>query len=129
MLHGIVCFLFFFFQAEDGIRDYKVTGVQTCALPICVTFGAEIEPVVEAVAGILGESEVTGFLRDAYRPEENLGSAFARLFTRLFANWGVILLDASDRELHAIAEPIYRAAIERTAELDDALLARGQELA
>src|SRR5256885_17023425 len=26
--------VFFFFQAEDGIRDYKVTGVQTCALPI-----------------------------------------------------------------------------------------------
>ena len=25
----------FFFQAEDGIRDYDVTGVQTCALPIC----------------------------------------------------------------------------------------------
>src|SRR5256885_9862978 len=29
--------MFFFFQAEDGIRDYKVTGVQTCALPICRT--------------------------------------------------------------------------------------------
>src|SRR5205807_6779155 len=29
--------LFFFFQAEDGIRDYKVTGVQTCALPISVS--------------------------------------------------------------------------------------------
>src|SRR5688500_19828264 len=29
-IHGV-----FFFQAEDGIRDYKVTGVQTCALPIC----------------------------------------------------------------------------------------------
>src|ERR1039457_781417 len=29
-----VYYLFFFFQAEDGIRDYKVTGVQTCALPI-----------------------------------------------------------------------------------------------
>src|SRR5688572_31497534 len=27
-------FLFFFFQAEDGIRDLTVTGVQTCALPI-----------------------------------------------------------------------------------------------
>src|SRR5690606_40977582 len=26
---------FFFFQAEDGIRDFHVTGVQTCALPIC----------------------------------------------------------------------------------------------
>src|SRR5207253_4380137 len=28
-------FFFFFFQAEDGIRDGHVTGVQTCALPIC----------------------------------------------------------------------------------------------
>ena len=27
---------FFFFQAEDGIRDDLVTGVQTCALPICL---------------------------------------------------------------------------------------------
>src|SRR6266511_5761826 len=27
-------FFFFFFQAEDGIRDFRVTGVQTCALPI-----------------------------------------------------------------------------------------------
>src|SRR5690606_40570015 len=27
---------FFFFQAEDGIRDFHVTGVQTCALPICL---------------------------------------------------------------------------------------------
>src|SRR5256885_5035315 len=31
-----VC-IFFFFQAEDGIRDYKVTGVQTCALPISIS--------------------------------------------------------------------------------------------
>src|SRR2546427_4908756 len=30
---GLSCF-FFFFQAEDGIRDLTVTGVQTCALPI-----------------------------------------------------------------------------------------------
>src|SRR5262249_56640727 len=28
------CLVFFFFQAEDGIRDWSVTGVQTCALPI-----------------------------------------------------------------------------------------------
>src|SRR2546421_3121626 len=32
-----VHFSFFFFQAEDGIRDLIVTGVQTCALPICRT--------------------------------------------------------------------------------------------
>src|SRR2546426_5921371 len=34
MLFFRCVFFFFFFQAEDGIRDYKVTGVQTCALPI-----------------------------------------------------------------------------------------------
>src|SRR5207248_6273944 len=30
----LMCAVFFFFQAEDGIRDRTVTGVQTCALPI-----------------------------------------------------------------------------------------------
>src|ERR1039457_7367841 len=34
MLQWIMGCIFVFFQAEDGIRDYKVTGVQTCALPI-----------------------------------------------------------------------------------------------
>src|SRR5690606_24240246 len=34
--------LFFFFQAEDGIRDFHVTGVQTCALPICYTLGTTL---------------------------------------------------------------------------------------
>src|SRR5437763_3586916 len=31
-----IYFSFFFFQADDGIRDTSVTGVQTCALPICM---------------------------------------------------------------------------------------------
>src|SRR2546430_10184678 len=40
-----VFFIFFFFQAEDGIRDLTVTGVQTCALPICVLrrLGRDVE--------------------------------------------------------------------------------------
>src|SRR5712664_1999762 len=33
----------FFFHAEDGIRDLIVTGVQTCALPICITAGLEAQ--------------------------------------------------------------------------------------
>src|SRR5256886_3556990 len=40
----MVCVFFFFFQAEDGIRDLTVTGVQTCALPIsgiAAVFGVE----------------------------------------------------------------------------------------
>src|SRR5258708_40082285 len=37
--------VFFFFQAEDGIRDDLVTGVQTCALPIC-KYGDEADKLV-----------------------------------------------------------------------------------
>src|SRR5256885_8221300 len=39
--------LIFFFQAEDGIRDYKVTGVQTCALPICGVHRVQRVPQTE----------------------------------------------------------------------------------
>src|SRR2546430_13189338 len=37
--------VFFFFQAEDGIRDLTVTGVQTCALPISLGFGSHRPPL------------------------------------------------------------------------------------
>jgi len=93
-----------------------------------IVFGTEIEAAVEAAQGLLGESEVADFLGQAYRPGETFGSAFARLFAKLFAEWGVILLDASDADLHRIAGPLYRGAIERAAELDDVLLTRGREL-
>src|SRR5437879_9349964 len=43
-----MCF-FFFFQAEDGIRDTSVTGVQTCALPICVRPYLHAGPVSRGV--------------------------------------------------------------------------------
>src|SRR2546427_6179970 len=45
-------FLFFFFQAEDGIRDLTVTGVQTCALPICGTIISEAGSSADKVARI-----------------------------------------------------------------------------
>src|SRR2546427_9912135 len=45
------CVFFFFFQAEDGIRDLTVTGVQTCALPIC-TLGIRPEALRVARAQV-----------------------------------------------------------------------------
>jgi len=93
-----------------------------------VTFGPEIEAVTQSVVELLGTTQATDFLRESYRPGETLGSAFARLFSRLFDEFGVILIDPSDPEIHAAAEPVYRAATERAAELDEALLARGKAL-
>src|SRR2546425_5820871 len=49
----LIC-LFFFFQAEDGIRDKLVTGVQTCALPICLN-----QPRSPPLAALPGSSETS----------------------------------------------------------------------
>jgi bacillithiol synthase len=93
-----------------------------------VRFGSEIDAVLEAAAGLLGPGEISDLLRDAYRSGETFSNSFARLLARLFADWGVVLLDAADPEFHRIAEPVYRAAIERSADLDEALLNRGKAL-
>ena len=93
-----------------------------------IRFGEEIRQPLEDAAAALGDSEITDLLRRCYQPGETLGSAFARLFSALVGRWGVIMLDASDPELHALARPVYRAAIERAEELDQALLERDREL-
>src|SRR5205085_7859934 len=71
---------FFFFQAEDGIRDLTVTGVQTCALPISAQNGvlmAEADRVALAhklrpavVAIFVGQGVGTGVLVSDDRSEE-----------------------------------------------------------
>jgi len=107
-------------QAESrGVEDAPVGTIR---------FDGEINAVVNRAASLLGESDVTTWLREAYRPGQNFGSAFGRLFARLFADWGVIVLDPSDKEFHDLAKPLFRAAIERASELDEALLGRGKAL-
>src|SRR2546429_3349304 len=55
-----MCF-FFFFQAEDGIRDVAVTGVQTCALPISVRLPATRGTVTLRIFGFAGTVVPVGF--------------------------------------------------------------------
>src|SRR3989454_11431052 len=66
--------IIFFFQAEDGIRDYKVTGVQTCALPIwqhSCTKNTSARRAGKARSGpSRGVSSKTGPRRHAPRPRE-----------------------------------------------------------
>ncbi|MGA8867268.1 MAG: bacillithiol biosynthesis cysteine-adding enzyme BshC, partial [Candidatus Sulfotelmatobacter sp.] len=115
--------------AEGLLRVVSTPSHGVSGAPVSdVRLGDEISPVVEEAAALLGDSPATRFLRETYRPGETLGSAFARLYARLFAPWGVILLDASDPALHRVAEPLYRSSIERAAEVDAELLARGQAL-
>ena len=115
--------------SADGLREIATPSRGVDDAPVgTVTFGPEIEGVVKSATDVLGPVPGMDLLRDSYRPGETLGSAFARLFAALFGEFGVVLMDPSDVDFHAIARPIYKAAIERAQEIDEALLARGKEL-
>jgi bacillithiol synthase len=115
--------------ADGALQSLTVPSHGVPDAPVSsITFGDEIRPIVQSAAELLGTSPVSEALRDSYRPGETLGSAFARFFASLFADWGVILIDPSDQELQTVVAPLYRSAVEQAAELDDQLLARGAAL-
>src|SRR5256885_3026032 len=92
--------LVFFFQAEDGIRDYKVTGVQTCALPICCPEGVSARRHLAASArGALpgrinrqnlgGDTEMKGNVI-GFDPDTNTGAISGhdgRRYDFVMADW------------------------------------------
>src|SRR5439155_12711495 len=61
---------FFFFQAEDGIRDGHVTGVQTCALPICRGGWAAAQGVLRSRLGALPADDGGAGGVERFRSEE-----------------------------------------------------------
>src|SRR5437588_2342613 len=75
---GALCLLsFFFFQAEDGIRDHCVTGVQTCALPICrrkdgslIDISLSVSPLKDADGRIVGASKIARDITEHKRAQE-----------------------------------------------------------
>src|SRR2546422_681446 len=70
--------MFFFFQAEDGIRDVAVTGVQTCALPICLI---EASPHDAAKAYLAVDTHKL----DIYRPYIFRTNDFGKTWTKIVA--------------------------------------------
>src|SRR5690606_40258189 len=98
---------FFFFQAEDGIRDFHVTGVQTCALPIC-TIGTVMKNLAEGVAVVtLVLALFLGTLRGAFAVV--LGIPFA-MSVALF---GMLLFGVRSEERRVGKECRWRWGAER----------------
>jgi len=114
----------------DGKMETLVSGAQSRPdAPVgTISFGLEIEPSVTRATELLGDSDVANLIRECYRAGNNFGSAFAKLFTSLFADYGVILLDGSDPDLDRVAAPLYSAALERAPEITQALLERDAKL-
>lgn len=93
-----------------------------------IRFAEGMNEAVGRAAELLGESLAADYLRESYAEGETFSNAYAKLYTRIFREHGLILLDPADPELHRIAAPLFADAIRRTAEIDDALLARNREL-
>src|SRR3712207_4759515 len=80
--------MLFFFQAEDGIRDIGVTGVQTCALPILLEEGYWVPMLRREPVDPDALRELAGIME---RPQIQL-SLFSAISTRLNRAYGPILL-------------------------------------
>jgi bacillithiol synthase len=89
-----------------------------------VRLGEGIRPLFEQAAELLGPSAVLDALEAAYTPDATYAEAFGRLLARVFADEGLILIDADGREFHRLGAPVLRAAIERAAEFESLLLER-----
>src|SRR5256885_3596712 len=74
---------FFFFQAEDGIRDYKVTGVQTCALPIYpyLITAADLRKNLNEIRQTLDPDKKDAALDDMVMVGHSMGGLVSRLLT------------------------------------------------
>jgi len=93
-----------------------------------ISFGPRISETLARATALLGDSEAAQLLNESYQPEDNFGSGFAKLFARLFSEFGVVLLDGSDPELDQIAAPLYSAAVDRASEFTQILLRRDAQL-
>src|SRR5438067_4389742 len=86
-LRGCVLFIFFFFQAEDGIRDRNVTGVQTCALPIYLGRAPLAESAFDHIRETAGAYSNLEFdLESGERGKRDVH--VGRLFQRLLSEQG-----------------------------------------
>lgn len=115
------------FQEGELLR-FELPKVEPEGIPVGrIHLGPAVEELVRRAQPLLGET-FGGYLRESYIPEATYGSAFAALFARIFAEFGLILLDPLDERLHQIAGPILREALACRDVLNDELLRRGKAL-
>src|ERR1022692_4617795 len=138
MLLGVLfCCFFFFLQAEDGIRDYKVTGVQTCALPIYIrqpswwdgaprmscgrTVPRSSCPIWNGAADVMRPDSAAQFLSDLERVVQAPGSQSRGAYCHLDAAGGARWLEGilTDR----LEDPAIQAIVYNCRDVTNSTLA------
>jgi bacillithiol biosynthesis cysteine-adding enzyme BshC len=128
-------------EEVDQVSLLTKTAVETLhaglkvsrAVPVGrVVPGPELEAVLERASELLEFAPVSEWLRECYLPQDgthpSLALAFGRLMAKIFAAEALIVMDAASREFHALGAGTLRYAIEHAAPLQQALIARSEEL-
>ena len=120
------------FFGGGRLRRFELPGDISHGEPVGnLRLGKGIAEQVKKAADLLigpASEFVSDILLQNYRPEETYGSAFGKLFARLFAEQGLILLDPLDARLHRVAAPLFAKAVQDRDTLNEKLLVRGKEL-
>lgn len=115
--------------AADHLQRFTVNVPHQDDAPVgTIAFGDEITAAVGQVGSLFGASEICALLAASYRKGESFTSAFARFYAEVLSDLGIVFLDPLEAELHRVAQPLYRAALNQADEINRALLAREQEL-
>ena len=115
---------------KHAVETVRWNAEVAAAVPVGgVVLGEPIEAALEQASELLGYAPVCDVLRECYAPGMTLGGAFARLMARVFAEHGLIVMDAAGAEFHEMGTATLWYAIEHAAELEAALRRRGEELA
>ena len=106
-----------FYQGK--LRRFELPGNGDAGQPVGrIELGPQVAEMVDDAATILtaaGGEFVAGIFRESYGTQETYGSAFGKLFARLFAEQGLILLDPLDVRLHRVGGEVLRRASWRSA--------------
>jgi bacillithiol biosynthesis cysteine-adding enzyme BshC len=118
---------------KTSVETLRVGLKVAHAVPVGgVVPGAESEAVLERASELLEFAPVSEWLRECYLPKDGarptLTLGFGRLMARIFAEQGLIVMDAASRGFHAVGASTLRYAIEHADDLQKALIARSEEL-
>jgi bacillithiol biosynthesis cysteine-adding enzyme BshC len=116
-------------DAPGGLTRISIGPAPALPLPVGnLPLGPSADEALRQAEPLLAGSDLFSLLQSTYRPAATLAHAFGSLIAQLFAPWGLIVLDASGRDFHALGAPVLAQAIRDADQLHAALLQRSQEL-
>lgn len=107
------------------------TGMERCpagAVPVTPAVFEVIEGLERLTPNSEFKSEIAEFLRETAGRSSSLTEWFGRILTRLFRDWGLVLIDPMDRRLRQLEAGLFDECLERTAEIQSALEAGRRRL-